>query len=159
MTADNRPLFDTTGKPSTALDQPGIPHTAAEMPAVEARVAAQEAAARAQEIHGALDARAQSRRTTAVLQTEEGVSIIAGGGRDLDPKQRSMLQSNEVAAKAPGAHAEVTALQHAAEAGLTPQVMSTTRPICTNCSSEIQRSGGTLTSPTTATWPPATGGK
>jgi hypothetical protein len=42
---------------------------------------------RAQQIHSALDPIAQTRRTTAVLQTDAG-RIVAGGVRDLTPTQR-----------------------------------------------------------------------
>ena len=106
---------------------------------------------RAQEVHSALSPIAQEMRTTAVLDTS-GARIIAGGGRDLTPAQRALAGEGEVTAKLPGAHAEVTALQHAAQNGLAPRAIGVTRPICPACQAAIKASGGTLTSPTTAVW-------
>ena len=107
---------------------------------------------RAAQIHGVLDPIAQARRTTAVLQTNAG-RIIAGGARDLSPAQRALLTSGEIAARLPGAHAEVTALSAAKQLGLTPNEMAVTWTICPQCASAIEASGGTLTSTTTAIWP------
>lgn len=95
-----------------------------------------------------LDPIAQAQRTTAVLRTSGG-DIVAGGARDLTPAQRALLGPGEIAAKLPRAHAEVTALQHAAGAGLSPEAMAVTRGICPQCAASIEASGGTLTSPTT----------
>ncbi len=108
--------------------------------------------ARAQEVHGALDPIAQTQRTTTVLRTRQGLDVVAGGARDLTPAQRAMLQAGEVAAKGPGEHAEITALKHAAGGGLAPQTMAVTRPICVDCKTAIEQSGGKVTSPTTAKW-------
>jgi RHS repeat-associated protein len=107
---------------------------------------------RASEIHDVLDPIAQTHRTTAALETD-GPRIIAGGGRDLTPAQRAMVGTGEVAARMPGADAEVTALAHAEAAGLSPRAIGVTRDICPSCALVIQKSGGTLTSPTTAVWP------
>jgi hypothetical protein len=109
--------------------------------------------ARAGQVHGALDPIAQNSRTTAVLRTDGG-DIVAAGGRDLNPAQRAMLGEGETAAKLPGAHAEVTALDGAAKAGGKPEAIGVSRPICTDCQQAIEASGGTLTSPTTAIWEP-----
>ena len=109
-------------------------------------------AARADEIHSALDPIAQKLRTTAVLETSGG-NIIAGGARDLSPAQRALLRQGEIAAKLPGADAEVTALSHANRLGLQPRAMAVTRTICPECAATIRASGGTLISPTTAIWP------
>jgi len=106
---------------------------------------------RASQVHGVLDPIAQTRRTTAVLQTDAG-RIVASGVRDLTPAQRALLGSGEIAAKLPGAHAEVTALQAAQRLGATPRAMVVTRVICPQCTAVIEASGGTLTSPTTAIW-------
>jgi RHS repeat-associated protein len=106
---------------------------------------------RAQQIHSALDPIAQSRRTTAVLQTDAG-RIVASGVRDLTPAQRALLGSGEIAARLPGAHAEVTALQTARQIGAIPEAMAVTRTICPQCAAMIEASGGTLTSPTTVIW-------
>ena len=109
-------------------------------------------AARAGQVHGALHPVAQRMRTTAVLETSGG-RVVAGGGPDLTPAQRALLGPREVAARLPGAHAEVTALTHARQAGLTPQAMAVTRAICPQCAAAIEAGGGTMTSPTTALWP------
>ena len=100
---------------------------------------------------GSVDA-AQAQRTTAVLRTSGG-NIVAGGARDLSPIQKALLGPGEIAAKLPGAHAEVTALTHAQQSGLTPQAMAVTRTICPQCATAIEVSGGKLTSPTTVIWP------
>ncbi len=109
-------------------------------------------AARAAEIHGALDPIAQEMRTTAVLETSAG-RIVASGARDLTPAQRALLGPGEVAAKLPGAHAEVTALDEAAKLGVAPESLAVTRPICPECAAFIEDTGGVLTGPTTAEWP------
>ena len=108
---------------------------------------------RVAEIHGALDPIAQARRTTAVLETDAG-RIVAGGARDLTPAQRALLGPGEIAAQLPGAHAEVTALDAAARLGATPSELAATRAICSQCAAAIEARGGTLTSPTTATFGP-----
>ena len=59
----------------------------------------------------------------------------------------------EAAAQLPGAHAEVTALGHATQYGLTPSQMAVSRTICPACRAVIEQSGGQLTGPTTAIWP------
>ncbi len=107
-----------------------------------------ELTARAGEVHGVLDPIAQAQRTTAVLETTEG-RIVAGGARDLTPAQRAILGEGEIAAKLPGAHAEVTALEAARAMGATPEAMAVTRAICPSCQVVISQAGGTLTSPTT----------
>ena len=113
-------------------------------------VAAKGISARVEAVHGALDPIAAGRRTTAALDTVEGTRILAAGGRDLSPAQRALMAPGEVAAKLPGAHAEATALRHAAQAGLTPAQMAVSRTICPTCRAAIEQSGGQLTSPTTA---------
>jgi hypothetical protein len=112
-----------------------------------------ELGARVDQVHGALDPIAAGRRTTAGLDTVEGTRVLASGGRDLTPAQRALMAPGEAAAKLPGAHAEVTALQHAAQNGLTPAQMAVSRKICPACRAAIEQSGGQLTSSTTATWP------
>jgi hypothetical protein len=81
------------------------------------------------------------------------IRIVRSGGRDLSPAQRALMAPGEVAAKLPGAHAEVTALEHAARNGLTPAELAVSRAICPTCRAAIGQSGGQLTSPTTAIWP------
>jgi hypothetical protein len=109
--------------------------------------------ARAKEIHAALDGIAQRQRTTAVLSTD-GDTIIAGGKRDLSPKQKALLRPWERAGDLPGAHAETSALYNALKAGLTPRALATTRPICADCQAAIEDLDGILTSKTTAIFPP-----
>lgn len=109
------------------------------------------ASSRAAQLHSVLDPIAQGRRTTAVLDTTKG-RIVAGGGRDLTPAQRAALRPGETAARAPGAHAEATALRQAAASGATPRSLAASRPICPSCAAEIRNNGGRLTSPTTATF-------
>jgi hypothetical protein len=58
--------------------------------------------ARARQFHGALDPKAQTRRTTAVLSTD-GPTIIGGSGDDLVEKQLRLLRDGEVYAEYPGA--------------------------------------------------------
>jgi hypothetical protein len=109
-------------------------------------------AERAKEVHGALDEVAQKMRTTAVLETDIG-RIVAGGGRDLDPRQTTILGREEIAAKAPRVHAEITALDKAANMGAIPSKLAVTRAICPECTAIIEFRGGRLTSPTTAVFP------
>lgn len=116
-------------------------------------VAAKGVGARVEAVHGALDPIAAGRRTTAALDTVEGTRVLAAGGRDLSPAQRALMAPGEVAAKSPGVHAEITALQHAEQHGLTPAEMAVSRAICPSCKAAIEQSGGQLTSPTTAIWP------
>jgi RHS repeat-associated protein len=108
-------------------------------------------ATRAAEVHGAQHPVAQRMRTTAVLDTSGG-RVVASGGPDLTPAQRALLLPGEAAARLPDAHAEVTALTHAKQAGVTPRAMAVTRAICPQCAEAIEASGGTVTSPTTAVW-------
>lgn len=109
-------------------------------------------AQRASQVHEVLDPIAQNMRTTAALATT-AETIIAGGARDLSPAQRAALGAGEVAARFPGAHAEVTALEHAAGSGLLPRALAVTRDICPSCAVAIERVGGVLTGARTAEWP------
>jgi hypothetical protein len=111
------------------------------------------AAARVDEIHSALDPIAQSMRTAAVLETKGGTRIIAGGARDLAPAQRALIGAGEVAAKLPGAHAEVTALQHATQNGLIPTELVASRAFCAECIQLIESLGGKLVGSATAIFP------
>jgi tRNA(Arg) A34 adenosine deaminase TadA len=112
-----------------------------------ADVAAQESArlaTRVGDLNSVLDPIAQNSRTVAVLSTQEGGDILAAGGRDLSPLQRELAQEGDILARAPGVHAEITALQAAEEAGLTPSEMAVSRTICTPCQIAIEESGGTV---------------
>jgi hypothetical protein len=107
---------------------------------------------RARQIHDALKPIPRKLRTTAVLSTN-GDTIVAGGKRDLQPGQRSLLRPGERPAKLRGAHAEITTLYGAKKAGLIPRAFATTRPICADCAAAIEDAGGVLTSKTTAVFP------
>lgn len=107
---------------------------------------------RAAELSNALDPIAQSRRTSAVLSTREGADVLAGGARDLSPAQRALAGQGDVIARGPGLHAEVTAVNGARQAGLTPQGIGVSRPICAACQAFLEESGATITSPTSAWW-------
>lgn len=109
--------------------------------------------ARAKTIHQVLDPIAQTRRTTAILRTAEGVDVVAGGGRDLTNAQILALRSGEIAANAmPNTHAEVTAITHALNAQSTPQMLAASRPICSSCQAFIESTGGTVADAFTAIW-------
>lgn len=102
-------------------------------------------ASRVDELHGALDPIAQNSRTTAVMSTREGSDILASGGRDLSPAQRALAGDGDVLARLPSAHAEITALDAAAKAGLTPSEIAVSRLICPEWQAAIEGSGGTIT--------------
>ncbi|EFV15055.1 hypothetical protein [Segniliparus rugosus] len=130
--------------------------------AVNAEAEQARLAARARDLHSRLvnaktgkpDVRAQNSRTSAAMSTKEGKDVLAGGGRDLNPAQRAAAGPNDVVAMQPGAHAEVTAINGAKEAGLTPSQIAVSRPICDNCQTAIQESGGTIhPDGMGATWP------
>lgn len=96
------------------------------------------------ELQGALDPIAQNSRTSAVLSTEEGTDILASGGRDLSPAQRALANEGDILARSPGAHAEITALEAAEKAGLTPAEMAVSRPMCVDCQAAVEASGGEI---------------
>lgn len=150
---DAAPLVHLASDAATTADQAladsGQPPSFARS-GVAADAAALES--RANALHGALDPIAQNSRTTAALGTREGQTILSSGGRDLSPAQRALAQEGEVIARSPGAHAEVTAVNGARSAGLTPQGIGVSRPICPACQAFLEESGATITSPTTAWW-------
>jgi RHS repeat-associated protein len=112
------------------------------------------AASRVEQLQGVLDPIAQNSRTSAVLNTREGIDVLASGGRDLSQAQQALANEEDLLARMPGAHAEVTALQAASKAGLTPSEMAVSRLICSECQAFIENTGGTITSGGTgATWP------
>lgn len=111
-------------------------------------------ASRADELTGALDPIAQTRRTSAVMSTREGADVLAGGGVDLSPAQRALAQGGDVLGRMRGAHAEITAMDAAGKAGLTPWQMAVSRPICPACQAAIEGSGGTVAPGGTFAWWP-----
>jgi hypothetical protein len=120
----------------------------------EAAVQTSSLGERVKALQGAVDPIAQTRRTAAILSTQEGVDILASGGRDLDSVQRALANEGEILARLPGAHAEITALDAASKAGLTPAEMVVSRAICSACQAAIEGSGGTINPDQLgATWP------
>ena len=109
-------------------------------------------AARATSIHSLLDPIAQNMRRTAVLSTKEGVKVLASGGRDLTRAQRATAGADDMIAVSPTDHAEVTAVNGALSAGLTPRGLGVSHDICPVCQSFLEGTGATITSPTTAKW-------
>jgi hypothetical protein len=101
-------------------------------------------ASRVDELNGVLDPIAQNSRTTAVLGTQEGTDVLAAGGRDLSPAQRALARDGDLLARSPGAHAEVTALEAASKAGLTPSQIAVSRIICPACQTFIEGTGGVV---------------
>jgi RHS repeat-associated protein len=95
---------------------------------------------RGNEIHSVLDDPiAIEQRTTAVIRaydpkTKKFFNVVAGGAkRDLSPAQRLAIQPGEVAAKLPGADAEMTALEYIRQQGWVPVAGATTRAVCPIC--------------------------
>ncbi len=78
------------------------------------------------------------------MSTRQGADVLAGGGRDLIPAQRALGQGDDVLGRLPGEHAEITAMDAAGKAGLTPWQMAVSRPICRACQAAIEGSGGTV---------------
>lgn len=107
---------------------------------------------RAAEVHGVLDPLAQTWRTTAVLGTREGTTVIGGGVRDLSPAQRALARDGDLLTRQPGAHAEVTVVNGARNAGLTPDEIVTTTNICPACQRFLEGTGATVTGPRSAGW-------
>ena len=112
---------------------------------VETKVAAS-LEARAKELHGLLDPRAQRMRTTAVTETKEGVTYVGSSENALSKAQKAALKPGEVAAEGPG-HAEVTTINAAKQAGHTPTATAASRPICPSCAQTIKQEGVTPASP------------
>lgn len=148
---EGEPSISPVRAPSSGVRPPGTAQTA---PLLLARVVAaeRELAARADELHGALDPIAQTRRTTAVMGTRQGTDVLAGGARDLSPAQRALAGPGDVLGRLPGEHAAITALKAAGEAGLTPQGIATTTNICPACRAALEEAGATITGPRSAWW-------
>ena len=103
-------------------------------------------------IHGVLDDVAATKRTTAVLETDQG-TLAAGGARDLTPAQRETARAvGATPVRSPGEHAEITVLKHAAETGATPKVLESSRAFCSDCRTYIQIAGGILETAFRAVW-------
>lgn len=78
------------------------------------------------------------------MSTTEGVDILASGVRDLDPAQRALAGEDDLLARLPGEHAEITAMDAASKAGLTPSQMAVSRTICSDCAQVIMANGGEI---------------
>lgn len=109
-------------------------------------VVTKSAADRAKQVHSVLDPRAQRARTTAVTETKEGIRVISSSERRLTPAQRAQLGKNEIEGVGVG-HAEVTGVNAARGAGLTPTGTAASRPICTNCAGFLKDQGVNPLSP------------
>ena len=98
------------------------------------------ASARAREIQDALDLKTQGYRTTAVVETKEGIRVVSSNRPRLSPTQRASLRAGEV--EGPGiGHAEVTAVNAAKRMGLTPTGAAASRPICPQCAEFLRELG------------------
>lgn len=94
----------------------------------------------ARQIHSVLDPIAQSRRTTAVVETAQGGRYVASSEPSLSVAQRGALRSGETAASGSG-HAEVTAVRAARAAGERPVEVAASRPICPACQAVLRSWG------------------
>ena len=101
---------------------------------------------RADEIHSALGKVTQDKTTTAVTETAEGIRVVSSSERRLRPAQRRMLQKGEIEGIGPG-HAEVTGIEAARSAGLTPTGTAASRPICSQCAETLAEEGVAPLSP------------
>jgi len=110
-------------------------------------------AARASEYHMALEKpHAQTHRTTAILQADDKV-IVGSGARDLGPAQTALARSDEILAKLPGAHAELTVLTKARALGLSPKELIATKAFCPSCRAYLEKAGAKIVGPQRAVWP------
>ncbi|TWT77302.1 hypothetical protein Pla123a_19600 [Posidoniimonas polymericola] len=95
------------------------------------------------------------RRTVAITETREGVTLVSGGASDLSEAQkrlareRGLTPTNDL----PRADAEITMLDHAGRNGLTPTNGVTTNDICPTCAGDIEGLGGVLTGPRSFSFP------
>ncbi|MEP7123456.1 MAG: hypothetical protein ABJE95_21190, partial [Byssovorax sp.] len=83
-------------------------------------------------------------RTVALLETEEGPTLVGGGATDLSVPQKILAEQLglTVVRDMPGLHAETTVLEGAAELGFTPMNGVATNNVCSDCSSYIESIGG-----------------
>ena len=105
----------------------GLKSVAAEAKAVSALTGAKE-------IQSTLNSVTQTKVTTAVTETAEGIRVVSSSEGALRPAQRAALQAGEIAANgAPRTHAEVNGVTAAKKMGLTPTSVSPSRPACPSC--------------------------
>ncbi|MFB7222260.1 DNRLRE domain-containing protein [Streptomyces sp. NPDC056227] len=99
---------------------------------------------RVQELHGNLNKKAQSKRTTAMIRADKGdgtfVDVLASSGdRIVDPKIRNAMKTDgsEILADVIPGDAEVSALAHIKKMGWTPVAGAANRPVCPWCQNEL----------------------
>jgi RHS repeat-associated protein len=109
-------------------------------------------ATRTKQVHEVLDPIAKRMRTTAGAEAKSGQRVFGSGSRDLTPAQRQSLGAGESAARAPGAHAEVTVLKQLDKMGFEPKALEATRAFCPGCVEAIEAAGGVIESATRAVW-------
>ena len=104
---------------------------------------------RVQEIHGAVKQATQNRTTIAILNTKEGMSIVASSETNLRIAQRKMLDlSKETEAVLTGHyHAGVRAILYAVQKGYTPTNIVASRRICKACADFLKQYGVEILSP------------
>ncbi|MGW2722748.1 LamG-like jellyroll fold domain-containing protein [Streptomyces sp. NPDC001492] len=108
-------------------------------------------AERTRVIHSLLHPRAQGGQTTAVMGTEEGTDVVAGGVRDIRPSQRAAIDpEQDLEARMTNQHAEVTAVTRARQSGLTPRSVTTSWDICPACANYLEEEGFALVGPRSA---------
>jgi RHS repeat-associated protein len=139
------PLPELPGRTTETLPLPVLPGSIPVRPpfdpnAVMNSDARKTAEERAVEIQNTLKPGTQSRTTTAVTETKEGVRVISSSELRLRPSQREALKPGEVEGTGPG-HAEVTGINAAESMGLTPTGTAASRPICPSCVETLQQRG------------------
>jgi hypothetical protein len=110
--------------------------------AIEAQTAELDIAleSRVKEIHSILDRFAQDHRTTAALETEEGITLFGSSTTLLEPAQRAALKSGELAVRGPG-HAEIIVIEAAKRMGYRGTRIAASRDICPKCAPVIKAEG------------------
>src|SRR5262249_39400310 len=97
---------------------------------------------RAEDVHSRLDPIAANGQDTVVMSTEDGPDVIAGGVRDIRPVQRDAMSPDDFEARMAGQHGEVTAVERATEAGLTPRALASfPLRICPMCQEYLEEEG------------------
>jgi RHS repeat-associated protein len=94
-------------------------------------------AKRANQIQSVLDPIAQSKRTTAVGTTADGMTLVASSQKNLSPAQKAALGANETAVSGIG-HAEETLINAADELGTTLTDVGASRPMCPDCQDAVK---------------------
>jgi RHS repeat-associated protein len=99
--------------------------------------------ARAEEVHNhSPDPIAAKQQDVVAMSTENGPDVIAGGTRDIRPAQREAMSADDFEARMANQHAEVTAVERAKEAGLTPRALASyPYEICPACTQYLEEEG------------------